>query len=73
MEKKKLYVRTFLRGWVVIVRPLDVRVLMGVAHLQHGHILSVSLLHIHVVSFALEGQDHITVCKDDTDTMEKCC
>lgn len=49
---------------MVVVRPLDVRVLRGIAHLQHGHILSVvSLLHIHVVPFALKGQDYITVPK----------
>lgn len=40
---------------------MEVRVLGGVAYLQHGHVLSVvRLLHVHVVAFALEGQDHIT-------------
>lgn len=52
---------SFLRGRVVVVRALEVRVLGGVAYLQHGHVLSVvGLLHVHVVAFALEGQDHIT-------------
>lgn len=47
---------------MVVVRALEVGVLGGVAYLQHGHVLSViSLLHVHVVAFALEGQDHITV------------
>lgn len=46
---------------MVVVGALEVRVLGGVAYLQHGHILSVvDLLHVHVVAFALEGQDHIT-------------
>lgn len=46
---------------MVVVGALEVRVLGGVAYLQHGHILSVvGLLHVHVVAFALEGQDHIT-------------
>lgn len=49
---------------MVVVGPLDVRVLEGIAHLQHGHVLrAVSLLHVHVVAFALEGQDHVTVPK----------
>lgn len=53
---------SLLRGRVVVVRTLDVGVLGGVAHLQHGDILGVvGLLHIHVVAFALEGEDHIAV------------
>lgn len=46
---------------MVVVGALEVGVLGGVADLQHGHVLGgVSLLHVHVVAFALEGQDHIT-------------
>lgn len=46
---------------MVVVRALEVRVLGGIAYLQHGHVLSVvDLLHVHVVAFAFEGQDHIT-------------
>lgn len=53
---------------MVVVGALEVRVLGGVAYLQHGHILSVvGLLHVHVVTFALEGQDHITGPKERRD------
>lgn len=46
---------------MVVFGPLDVGVLGGVTHLQHGHILrGVCLLHVHVVPFTtLKGQDHI--------------
>lgn len=54
-----------LRGRVVVVGTLDVGVLGGVAHLQHWDILGVvGLLHVHVVAFALEGQDHVAVGRD---------
>lgn len=50
---------------MVVVGTLDVCVLGGVAHLQHGDILGVvGLLHIHVVTFALEGEDHVAVGRD---------
>lgn len=50
---------------MVVVGTLDVRVLGGVAHLQHGDILGVvGLLHIHVVAFSLEGEDHVAVKRE---------